>query len=53
MYLFHIFAINFKVLIVPEMKQSDFLRPSAGELPLKNGETHVSTRVGIGIVGIC
>jgi len=47
------FAINSKVLTMPEMEQDDFLRSSAGEFPLKNGERHVSTSVGVGIVGTC
>lgn len=46
-------AINSRVLTVPEMEQGEFLRSSTEELPLKNGEIHVSMGVGVSIGATC
>lgn len=38
---------------MPEMEQGDFLRSSAEEFPLKNGERHVNTSVGVDTPAKC
>lgn len=53
--IYFVLAINSKVLAAPEMERGggDFLRSSTEELPLKNGEIHVSMGVGVSIGATC